>query len=50
MLRQRHVSLRVASVLALFVVDSTTASADCRGEVEAAVQRLDMPDRPFRSE
>jgi hypothetical protein len=48
MLRQRHI--RVASVLALFLMGGTTASADCRGEVEAAIQRLDVPDRPYRSE
>jgi hypothetical protein len=36
--------------LALFIVDSTIASADCRGDVEAAIHRLDTPDGPYRSE
>jgi hypothetical protein len=31
-------------------MESTAASADCRGEVEAAFQRLEMSDRPYRSE
>jgi hypothetical protein len=48
MLRQRQV--RVAAVSALLVVDSTAAWADCRSAVEAAFQRLEMPDRPYRSE
>jgi hypothetical protein len=49
MFRPRDVSLRVAAVLALFVVDSTAASADCRAKAEAAIQKVDRPDRPYRS-
>jgi hypothetical protein len=51
MLRQLHMSLRVAAALTLFVVvNSTAAVADCRGEVEATIQKIDTPDRPSRSE
>jgi hypothetical protein len=50
MRRQRDVRLRVTAVLAFLVAGSTAVSADCRGEVEAAFQRLEMPDRPYRSE
>src|SRR5262245_60864639 len=50
MLRQHYASLRVAAVLALFILGSAAAWADCRGEVEAEIQRLAVPDRPYRSE
>lgn len=49
MRRQRDARLPVAAVLAFLVVENTAASADCRGEVEAAIQKLEMPDRPYRS-
>jgi hypothetical protein len=40
----------MAAVLTLLVVNGTAASADCRGEVEAAIRGLDISDRPYRSE
>jgi hypothetical protein len=50
MRRQRDVRLRVTAVLAFLVAGSTAVSADCRGEVEAAFERLETLDRPYRSE
>jgi hypothetical protein len=50
MLRQLHVSLCVTAVLILSAVNRAAASADCRDEVEAAIQKIDTPDRPYRSE
>jgi hypothetical protein len=50
MRRLRDVSLPVAAAFAFFVAGNTAASADCRGEVEAAFQKLEKPDRPYRSE
>lgn len=50
MRQQRNGSLSVAAILALLVMQSTAMSADCRSETEAAFQRLEMPDRPYRSE
>lgn len=50
MRRRRDVSLPVAAAFAFFVAASTVAWADCRGEVEAAFQKLEKPDRPYRSE
>jgi hypothetical protein len=50
MRRQRNATLPVAAVLAFLVVESTAASADCQSDVEAAFQKLEMPDRPYRSQ
>lgn len=50
MRRRRDVRLPMAATLAFLVVGSTAVSADCRGEVEAAFQKLEKPDRPYRSE
>src|SRR5262245_32393879 len=45
--RSRDVILRVAVVLALLALD-TAESADCRAEVEAAFQKLQIRSRPYR--
>ena len=50
MIRVRDVILQAATLLTALVVDSTAVWADCRSEVEAAFQKLEMPDRPYRSE
>src|SRR6516162_8028464 len=50
MLRVRDVILQAATLLTALVVDSTAVRADCRSEVEAAFQKVEMPDRPYRSE
>ena len=50
MLRARDVILQAATLLTALVVDSTAVWADCRSEVEAAFQKLEMLDRPYRSE
>jgi hypothetical protein len=39
-----------ATLLTAPVVHGTAARADCRSEVEAAFQKLKIPDRPYRSE
>jgi hypothetical protein len=49
MLRVRDVILQATTLLTALVVD-TAVWADCRSEVEAAFQKLEMPDRPYRSE
>jgi hypothetical protein len=38
----------MAAVLALLVANSSAALADCRAEVEAAFQKLQMPGRAYR--
>jgi hypothetical protein len=50
MLRARDVMFQGAALLAVLVADSTAVWADCRGEVEAAFQKVEMPDQPHRSE
>ena len=50
MLRVRDVILQAATLLTALVVDSTAVWADCRSDVEAAFQKVEMPDRPYRSE
>jgi len=40
--------LQIATVLALLVANSSAALADCRAEVEAAFQKLQMPGRAYR--
>ena len=50
MFRVRDVILQAATLLTALVVDSTAVWADCRSEAEAAFQKLEMPDRPYRSE
>jgi hypothetical protein len=40
--------LQIAAVLALLVANSSAALADCRAEVEAAFQKLQMPGRAYR--
>ena len=49
MSRSRNV-LRTAVVLALLIVDSSAVLADCRAEVEAAFQKLQVRGRPYRRE
>ncbi|MBV9564827.1 MAG: hypothetical protein JOY90_30935 [Bradyrhizobium sp.] len=41
--------MAVAAAFTFFVAGSTAASADCRGEVETAFQKLEKPHRPYRS-
>jgi hypothetical protein len=48
MSRSRDAMLRSAAVLALLIVHSSAVLADCRAEVEAAFQKLQMPGRPYR--
>jgi hypothetical protein len=48
MSRPREAMLQIAAVLALLVVNSSAALADCRTEVEAAFQNLQMPGRAYR--
>jgi hypothetical protein len=50
MLRVRNVMLQAVTLFTALVVDNTAMWADCRSEVEAVFQKLDMPDRPYRSE
>ena len=50
MSRHCDVGLRIAAVLALLVMHSQAGFADCRGEVEAAFQKLETPGLPYRSE
>jgi hypothetical protein len=40
--------LRSAAVLALLIVHSSAVLADCRAEVEAAFQKLQLPGRAYR--
>jgi len=48
MSRSRDAMLRSAAVLALLIVYSSAALADCRTEVEGAFQKLQMPGRAYR--
>ena len=48
MSRPREAMLQIATVLALLVANSSAALADCRAEVEAAFQKLQMPGRAYR--
>jgi hypothetical protein len=50
MFRVRDMILQAATLLTALVVDSTAVWADCRSEAEAAFQKLETPDRPYRSE
>jgi len=44
----REAMLQIAAVLALLVANSSAALADCRAEVEAAFQKLQVPGRAYR--
>src|SRR5262249_59926775 len=48
MSRPREAMLQIAAVLALLVANSSAALADCRAEVEAAFQKLQVPGRAYR--
>jgi hypothetical protein len=48
MSRPREAMLQIATVMAFLVANSSTALADCRAEVEAAFQKLQMPGRAYR--
>ena len=48
MTRSRDGMFRIAVVLALLIVDSSSVLADCRPEVEAAFQKLQVRGRSYR--
>src|SRR5215468_5488537 len=48
MSRPREAMLQIAALLALLVANSSATLADCRAEVEAAFQKLQMPGRAYR--
>jgi hypothetical protein len=48
MSRSRSAVLRVPAVLTFLIVHSSAVLADCRAEIDAAFQKLQMPGRAFR--
>ena len=48
MSRSRSDVLRVPAVLTFLIVHSSAVLADCRAEIDAAFQKLQMPGRAFR--